>query len=227
MPTPKIPLSRRAFGGAAVGAAATGALGTTAGTAQAAGTAQPAERPFRAALGRHSRRPNILFILGDDLGWADLSSYGSPHIRTPNLDRLARQGVRFTNAYSGSATCSPTRFSLYTGLPHSPPGMGVPPSPAVRRAGSPSRSPTSPSGWSPPTPRSPPGCASPATPPPSSASGTAATSRTTPPPARAGTSSSATSAAPWSTTPSSASAASTTSTRATRSTRTCATTPGS
>ncbi|WP_181790255.1 sulfatase family protein, partial [Streptomyces phytophilus] len=51
----------------------------------------------------------------DDLGWADLSSYGSPHIRTPHLDRLARQGVRFTQAYSGSATCSPTRFSLYTG----------------------------------------------------------------------------------------------------------------
>ncbi|WP_306314502.1 sulfatase family protein, partial [Streptomyces hydrogenans] len=64
---------------------------------------------------RHSRRPNILFILGDDLGWADLSSYGSPHIRTPHLDRLARDGVRFTDAYSGSATCSPTRFSLYTG----------------------------------------------------------------------------------------------------------------
>jgi arylsulfatase A-like enzyme len=68
-----------------------------------------------AAAGRRSRRPNILFVLGDDLGWADLSSYGSPHIRTPHLDRLARQGVRFTDAYAGSATCSPTRFSLYTG----------------------------------------------------------------------------------------------------------------
>ncbi|PRH77340.1 twin-arginine translocation pathway signal protein, partial [Streptomyces solincola] len=59
--------------------------------------------------------PNILFILADDLGWADLSSYGAPHIRTPHLDRLAAQGVRFTDGYSGSATCSPTRFSLYTG----------------------------------------------------------------------------------------------------------------
>ncbi|MET9854070.1 sulfatase-like hydrolase/transferase [Streptomyces sp. NPDC006450] len=77
--------------------------------------AGPQEREFRAERGRRSRRPNILFILGDDLGWADLSSYGSPHIKTPNLDRLARQGVRFTDAYSGSATCSPTRFSLYTG----------------------------------------------------------------------------------------------------------------
>nr|WP_312866753.1 sulfatase-like hydrolase/transferase [Streptomyces zagrosensis] len=73
------------------------------------------ERPFAADVQRRSRRPNILFILADDLGWADLSSYGSPDIHTPHLDRLARQGVRFTQAYSGSATCSPTRFSLYTG----------------------------------------------------------------------------------------------------------------
>ncbi|MFJ7772684.1 sulfatase [Streptomyces sp. NPDC097107] len=99
--------SRRTFGGL-VG----GGLVTTAGAAEAA----PAERPFRARPGARShKRPNILVILADDLGWADLSSYGAPHIRTPHLDRLARQGVRFTDAYSGSATCSPTRFSLYTG----------------------------------------------------------------------------------------------------------------
>ncbi|MFD6247998.1 sulfatase family protein [Streptomyces roseolus] len=110
------PLSRRAFGGAAAGAAAAAALGTGPAEAAPAPAAPPAERPFRAARPRrHSRRPNVLFILGDDLGWADLSSYGSPHIRTPHLDRLARGGVRFTDAYSGSATCSPTRFSLYTG----------------------------------------------------------------------------------------------------------------
>ncbi|MFF0476368.1 sulfatase [Streptomyces sp. NPDC004284] len=114
------PLSRRALGGVAAGAAAAAALGATAPAAQAAAhtapEAGPQERPFRAAHPRrHSPRPNILFVLGDDLGWADLSSYGSPHIRTPHLDRLARQGVRFTDAYSGSATCSPTRFSLYTG----------------------------------------------------------------------------------------------------------------
>ncbi|MDX6758343.1 sulfatase-like hydrolase/transferase [Streptomyces sp. F8] len=106
-------LSRRAFTGA-VGVAAAG-LGAA--PAQAAGppSGGPSEREFRASRGRPSRRPNILFILGDDLGWADLSAYGSPHIRTPHLDRLARQGVRFTDAYAGSATCSPTRFSLYTG----------------------------------------------------------------------------------------------------------------
>ncbi|MFG3193129.1 sulfatase-like hydrolase/transferase [Streptomyces omiyaensis] len=110
------PLSRRAFGGAAAGAAAVAAVGAAPAHAAPAPAAAPAERPFRAARPRrHSRRPNILFILGDDLGWADLSSYGSPHIRTPHLDRLARDGVRFTDAYSGSATCSPTRFSLYTG----------------------------------------------------------------------------------------------------------------
>ncbi|MFJ2771708.1 sulfatase [Streptomyces sp. NPDC087300] len=103
----KSSLSRRAFGGA-VGAGAAAAVGLPA-------AAEARERPFRAAPRRGAKRPNILFILGDDLGWADLSSYGSPHIKTPNLDRLAREGVRFTDAYSGSATCSPTRFSLYTG----------------------------------------------------------------------------------------------------------------
>jgi arylsulfatase A-like enzyme len=108
-------LSRRAFGGAVGAGAAAAAVSLPAATAHASTPVAPKERPFRAARGRQSRRPNILFILGDDLGWADLSSYGSPHIKTPNLDRLARQGVRFTHSYSGSATCSPTRFSLYTG----------------------------------------------------------------------------------------------------------------
>ncbi|MEU0630200.1 sulfatase-like hydrolase/transferase [Streptomyces sp. NPDC005989] len=111
-------LTRRAFGTAVGATAATAAVGLPA--AAPAAAAEPVadriqERPFRAARGKHSRRPNILFILGDDLGWADLSSYGSPNIHTPNLDRLGREGVRFTDAYSGSATCSPTRFSLYTG----------------------------------------------------------------------------------------------------------------
>ncbi|MEF3118122.1 sulfatase-like hydrolase/transferase [Streptomyces chrestomyceticus] len=109
-------ISRRTFGGLVGATAAAGTLAAgAAGPATAAGTTHR-ERPFRAATGRRAaRRPNILFILGDDLGWADLSSYGSPHIRTPHLDRLARQGVRFTQAYAGSSTCSPTRFSLYTG----------------------------------------------------------------------------------------------------------------
>ncbi|MGA4959380.1 sulfatase family protein [Streptomyces lavendulocolor] len=112
-PPPRAGLTRRTFG-TATAAAVTVAAAAPPATA-AARAPEPRERPFRAAPGRHSRRPNILFVLGDDLGWADLSSYGAPHIRTPHLDRLARQGVRFTQSYSGSATCSPTRFSLYTG----------------------------------------------------------------------------------------------------------------
>ncbi|MHC3393512.1 sulfatase family protein [Streptomyces lavendulocolor] len=112
-PPPRAGLTRRTFG-TATAAAVTVAAAAPPATA-AARAPEPRERPFRAAPRRHSRRPNILFVLGDDLGWADLSSYGAPHIRTPHLDRLARQGVRFTQSYSGSATCSPTRFSLYTG----------------------------------------------------------------------------------------------------------------
>ncbi|MFJ4483793.1 sulfatase-like hydrolase/transferase [Streptomyces longwoodensis] len=113
-------ISRRSFGGLVGGGAVTAVAGAS-GNAEAAPASAPttpsaAERPFRARRsGGSGKRPNFLFILGDDLGWADLSSYGAPHIRTPHLDRLAAQGVRFTQAYSGSATCSPTRFSLYTG----------------------------------------------------------------------------------------------------------------
>ncbi|MFG3110305.1 sulfatase family protein [Streptomyces tendae] len=111
-------ISRRLFGGLVGGSAVSAVAGASA--AEAATPAVPAsgpgERPFAARTGsRPGKRPNFLFILGDDLGWADLSSYGAPHIKTPHLDRLAAQGVRFTQAYSGSATCSPTRFSLYTG----------------------------------------------------------------------------------------------------------------
>ncbi|MGN6831337.1 sulfatase family protein [Paucibacter sp. M5-1] len=60
-------------------------------------------------------RPNILFILADDLGWADLGIYGQQDYRTPHLDRLAAGGVRFTQAYANSAVCSATRFALMTG----------------------------------------------------------------------------------------------------------------
>jgi arylsulfatase A-like enzyme len=60
-------------------------------------------------------RPNIVFILADDLGWGDLSCYGRPDYRTPNLDSMAAQGVRFTDAYSASAVCTPTRCAFITG----------------------------------------------------------------------------------------------------------------
>jgi len=59
--------------------------------------------------------PNIIFILADDLGWGDLSCYGRPDYQTPNLDLLALQGTKFTDAYSASAVCTPTRCGYITG----------------------------------------------------------------------------------------------------------------
>src|SRR5688572_11870486 len=79
------------------------------GFAAAASTALPRLRWPRA------RAPNILFILADDLGFGDLSCYGRPDYRTPNLDRLAREGLRFTSNYTAAAVCSPTRVALMTG----------------------------------------------------------------------------------------------------------------
>ena len=107
-PTPRSGLTRRTLAGAAVG---------TLGAAVAAGSgsagATTAELPFRALARKHQeRRPNILVILADDLGSGDLGVYGSPNIKTPNLDKLAASGVRFTQGYSAGAVCSPTRIAL-------------------------------------------------------------------------------------------------------------------
>ena len=63
-------------------------------------------------------KPNILFILIDDMGWMDLGCQGNPHLKTPNIDRFATEGVRFTDAYAPAPVCSPTRAALMTG--HSP-----------------------------------------------------------------------------------------------------------
>jgi arylsulfatase A-like enzyme len=62
------------------------------------------------------RRPNIVFILADDLGYGDLSCYGQEKFQTQNIDRLAAEGIRFTHAYAGSSVCSPSRCALMTGL---------------------------------------------------------------------------------------------------------------
>jgi arylsulfatase A-like enzyme len=64
---------------------------------------------------KNNLRPNILFILADDMGWGDLSCYGRPDYRTPHIDLLASQGTRFTDAYSASAVCTPTRCGYITG----------------------------------------------------------------------------------------------------------------
>lgn len=61
------------------------------------------------------QHPNVVVILMDDLGWKDLSCYGSKFYRTPHLDRLAREGMRFTQAYAACPVCSPTRAALFTG----------------------------------------------------------------------------------------------------------------
>jgi arylsulfatase A-like enzyme len=62
------------------------------------------------------RKPNIVLILADDLGYGDIGPYGQRQIQTPNLDRLAAQGLRFTQAYAGAAVCAPSRSVLMTGL---------------------------------------------------------------------------------------------------------------
>ena len=74
-------------------------------TALAAGRVDAADR----------RRPNVLFILADDLGYGDLSCYGRPDYQTPALDNLARQGVRFTSNYAAAPVCTPTRCAYITG----------------------------------------------------------------------------------------------------------------
>ena len=71
------------------------------------------------ALQSHAAvKPNILFILIDDMGWMDLGCQGNPHVKTPHIDRFATEGVRFTDAYAPAPVCSPTRAALMTG--HSP-----------------------------------------------------------------------------------------------------------
>jgi arylsulfatase A len=68
-----------------------------------------------AALSAAVPRPNVIFLLLDDLGWRDFGCYGNTFHETPNLDKLAREGVRFTNAYAACCVCSPTRASILTG----------------------------------------------------------------------------------------------------------------
>ncbi|MBK5294509.1 MAG: arylsulfatase [Acidobacteriia bacterium] len=88
-------MKRREF----LAAAAASAAATSAGMAQA----------------QAARKPNILFILADDLGYGNLGCYGGKQIETPNLDRMAAEGMRFTQAYAGATVCAPSRCTLMTG----------------------------------------------------------------------------------------------------------------
>ena len=115
-------VSRREFIGTAVATAAVAGAGRTASAAPA-------------------KRPNVLFILADDLGYGDLSCYGRPDYRTPVLDGFAKQGIKFMSAYAAAPVCTPTRCAYVTGrYPQrlavglqepltrvSPPDVGLPP----------------------------------------------------------------------------------------------------
>ena len=68
------------------------------------------------AAGKSRRKPNIIFILADDLGYGDLGCYGQKMIQTPMIDRMADEGVRFTDCYSGATVCAPSRCALMTGM---------------------------------------------------------------------------------------------------------------
>ena len=67
-------------------------------------------------IANRAERPNIIFILADDLGYGDLGCYGQKHIKTPNIDRIAAEGICFTQHYAGSTVCAPSRCVLMTGL---------------------------------------------------------------------------------------------------------------
>jgi len=72
---------------------------------------------FFAACTKEKKKdlPNIVFILADDMGYGDISSYGAEKIQTPNIDRLATEGILFTDGHCGASTCTPTRYGLLTG----------------------------------------------------------------------------------------------------------------
>ncbi|MFP6894671.1 MAG: sulfatase-like hydrolase/transferase, partial [Opitutales bacterium] len=65
----------------------------------------------------HASKPNVIVIMADDLGYGDIGCYGAKpkNLKTPHIDRLAKEGLRFTNGYCSASTCTPTRYSFLTG----------------------------------------------------------------------------------------------------------------
>ena len=82
-------------------------------TAALVGTCAPLRQSVPSA---EARRPNVIVIMTDDVGYGDVGCYGATDVATPNIDRLAREGVRFTSGYAAAATCTPTRFATMTGM---------------------------------------------------------------------------------------------------------------
>jgi arylsulfatase A len=82
------------------------------------------------------RLPNVVLILADDIGYGDIGCYGATKVKTPNLDRLASEGRRFTDAHSASSVCTPSRYGMLTGqYPfRANGGQGQPPFPLARPA---------------------------------------------------------------------------------------------
>src|SRR5689334_80743 len=70
----------------------------------------------RAQTTQSSHHPNIILFIADDLSWHDCGPYGATDVRTPNLDRLATQSMKFNNTFAASPTCTPSRSAIYTGL---------------------------------------------------------------------------------------------------------------
>jgi len=71
--------------------------------------------PLASLDAAEATKPNILIILADDLGYGDVGCYGATKIKTPHIDRLAREGMKFTDAHAPSSVCTPTRYGLLTG----------------------------------------------------------------------------------------------------------------
>ncbi len=90
------------------------------------------------AVDLDAKQPNVIVIMADDLGYGDLSCYGATALETPNIDRLASQGIRFTSGYCSASTCTPTRYSFLTGtyaFRQEGTGIAPPNSPALIRPG--------------------------------------------------------------------------------------------
>lgn len=77
--------------------------------------ATAADKAPKQTTSEKAKTPNVVFIYADDLGYGDLECYGAKNVQTPNVNRLAKSGIRFTNAHATAATSTPSRYSMLTG----------------------------------------------------------------------------------------------------------------